>query len=119
MTRPMPGPPEYCCCRDGDQPCGLWLDGGADLYPWYPRDICPGCILHNGRSESHDKRLTTPECAAHEWQADAELERAARNLDDDYYNPHRFRLRAEYERRLDEWDTWVEFTLRPHALEEA
>ena len=74
MTRPMPGPPEYCCCRDGDQPCGLWLDGGADLYPWYPRDICPGCILHNGRSESHDKRLTTPECAAHEWQADAELE---------------------------------------------
>ena len=66
-----------------------------------------------------DKRLTDAECAAHEWQADAELERAARNLDDDYYNPHRFRLRAEYERRLDEWDTWVEFTLRPHALEES
>ena len=107
MTRPMPGPPEYWwyCTPPHGEP-GLWT---SDMDP---AEYMPFTHLQH-------KHLTHVECAAHEWQADAELERAARNLDDDYYNPHRFRLRAEYERRLDEWDTWVEFTLRPHALEEA
>lgn len=102
MTRPMPEPPT--------------CDAGA--FP-HERTAPHACLIHARNYHANSKRLTTPECAAHEWQADAELERAARNLDDDYYNPHRFRLRAEYERRLDEWDTWVEFTLRPHALEES
>ena len=104
MTRPMPGPPEHCCCRDGDQPCGLWLDGGADLYPWYPRDICPGCVLHNGRSESHDKRLTDAECAAEYWRA---------MFDAEYETPH------GYERQIVIVRTWHRFATRPHALEEA
>ena len=114
MTRPMPEPLE-CTCMSRGNACWTCLD----TIGWDPEEECPSCPVHAGPSYNETKRLTTPECAAHEWQADAELERAARNLDDDYYNPHRFRLRAEYERRLDEWDTWVEFTLRPHALEES
>ena len=107
MTRPMPGPPDWYDI-DWNPTWGMvWVKNG---------DECDETFNH---AELDKKRLTHVECAAHEWQADAELERAARNLDDDYYNPHRFRLRAEYERRLDEWDTWVEFTLHPHALEEA
>ena len=102
MTRSMPEPPAKYQLLG---PMVIVWEGGNGYY-YHP-------------SLMDDKHLTDAECAAHEWQADAELERAARNLDDDYYNPHRFRLRAEYERRLDEWDTWVEFTLRPHALEEA
>ena len=112
MTRPMPGPP------------GGFTDRARLNYALLGKQITYEQYQEFGDAltrafTARPKRLTTPECAAHEWQADAELERAAHNLDDDYYNPHRFRLRAEYERRLDEWDTWVEFTLRPHALEEA
>ena len=107
MTRPMPGPPEHCCCRDGDQPCGLWLDGGADLYPWYPRDICPGCDLHNGRSESHDKRLTDAECAAEYWRAASDFrDRLRHGRAGDDLNP-------EWGRRL----IWHRFAT--HALEES
>lgn len=111
MTRPMPGPPEHCCCRDGDQPCGLWLDGGADLYPWYPRDICPGCDLHNGRSESHDKRLTDAECAAEYWRAVAE------RLEFDADVNCGYETHDETLERFEE--TWRRFARTPHALEES
>ena len=114
MTRPMPEPPE---CECPMAPPRLWTTHYGAVDPVTMIEHNPACPVHGDLQL--DKRLTHVECAAHEWQADAELERAAHNLDDDYYNPHRFRLRAEYERRLDEWDTWVEFTLRPHALEEA
>ena len=113
MTRPMPGPPEHCCCRDGDQPCGLWLDGGADLYPWYPRDICPGCVLHNGRSAAHDKRLTAAECAAHYWQADGECLALDNALIVGWSN-HETVTNADTRA-----ETWKRFMDTTHALEEA
>lgn len=117
--RPMLGPPEHCCCRDGDQPCGLWLDGGADLYPWYPRDICPGCVLHNGRSESHAKRLTDAECAAEFWRAATVSERAlaaqAITREPGDYLPVAKGSLAAVREQL----TWHRFAIYPNAREES
>lgn len=111
MTRPMPGPPEHCCCRDGDQPCGLWLDGGADLYPWYPRDICPGCALHNGDRGSRETRLTEAECSAEYWRAFYHLTRPmAANISIS---------KSEWDSALQESSTWHRFAATPHALEES
>lgn len=106
MTRPMPGPPEHCCCRDGDQPCGLWLDGAADLYPWYPRDICPGCALHNGDRGSRETRLTEAECSAEYWRAEAEdMSPAADN---------EMITIPEFLRLTRELATWRRFSHTPH-----
>ena len=68
MTRPMPGPPECCYCRFGNATCQECETRG---YP-YPWGLCPGCDLHNGRSDSHYKRLTDAECAAEYWREQAE-----------------------------------------------
>lgn len=111
MTRPMPGPPEHCCCRDGDQPCGLWLDDGPDLYPWYPRDICPGCALHNGDRGSRETRLTEAECSAEYWRASYHL--------DIPLATRTFVLTPEWVRDLYRTTTLHRFATRPHALEES
>ena len=108
MTRPMPAPPEHCCCRDGDQPCGLWLDDGPDLYPWYPRDICPGCALHNGDRGSRETRLTEAECSAEYWRAEAEIL---------YFDPEVDHL--AWSQAVSRQEIINRIATRPHALEEA
>ena len=105
MTRPMPGPPEDCYCRDGNATCQECETRG---YP-YPWGLCPGCDLHNGRSDSHYKRLTDAECAAEYWRAASDFrDRLRHGLAGDDLNP-------EWGRRL----IWHRFAAYPHALEEA
>ena len=105
MTRPMPGPPEDCYCRFGNATCQECETRG---YP-YPWGLCPGCDLHNGRSDSHYKRLTDAECAAEYWRAASDFrDRLRHGLAGDDLNP-------EWGRRL----IWHRFATRPYALEES
>ena len=107
MTRPMPGPPEDCSCRFGNATCQECETRG---YP-YPWGLCPGCDLHNGRSDSHYKRLTDAECAAHYWQAFCYRARALSEIIN--LPPH------EARRIVKESDTWHRFDTHHHALEES
>ena len=105
MTRPMPGPPEDCYCRFGNATCQECETRG---YP-YSWGLCPGCELHNGRSDSHYKRLTDAECAAEYWRAASDFrDRLRHGLAGDDLNP-------EWGRRL----IWHRFARTPHALEES
>ena len=107
MTRPMPGPPEDCYCRFGNATCQECETRG---YP-YSWGLCPGCVLHNGRSVSHHKRLKDVECAAHYWQAFCYRARALAEIIN--LPPH------EARRIVKESDTWHRFAIYPHALEES
>ena len=100
MTRPMPGPPEDCYCRDGNATCQECETRG---YP-YSWGLCPGCELHNGRDLGAYKRLKDAECAAEYWRAMFGAE---------YETPH------GYERQIVIVRTWHRFATCPHALEEA
>lgn len=107
MTRPMPGPPEDCYCRFGNATCQECETRG---YP-YSWGLCPGCVLHNGRSVSHHKRLTDAECTAHYWQALAERLEHDADVNCGYETPDdTLEHRAE---------VWHRFAHTPHALEEA
>ena len=101
MTRTMPGPPEHCYCRDGDQPCRSCLDDGG----FYPGGVCPGCDLHNGRSESHHKHLSDAECDAEDWRA---MNNVLRYEDGD----------PGQAKAIRHADTCNRFTIHPHAFEE-
>ena len=101
MTRPMPGPPECCYCRFGNATCQECETRG---YP-YSWGLCPGCDLHNGRSESHYKRLADAECAAEYWRA---MHNVLRYEDGDPGQNVAIR-RA---------DTWHRFAAHPHYDEE-
>ena len=46
MTRPMPGPPEDCYCRDGNATCDDCETYGY-RYSW---GLCPGCHLQGVRA---------------------------------------------------------------------
>lgn len=105
MTRPMPGPPVNCYCRFGNATCQECETRG---YP-YSWGLCPGCDLHNGRSESHYKRLTDAECAAEYWRAASDFrDRLRHGRAGDDLNP-------EWGRRL----IWHRFATHSHALEES
>ena len=107
MTRPMPGPPEDCYCRFGNATCQECETRG---YP-YSWGLCPGCELHNGRDLGAYKRLKDVECAAEYWRAAYQLARPlAANT---------FVTTSEWERALQESDTWHRLSAYPHALEES
>ena len=111
MTRPMPGPPEHCYCRDGDQPCRSCLDDGG----FYPGGVCPGCYLHNGDRGPRETRLTDAECAR-EWEAfeqDASTALLLHTLGDKRVPAWRFK------RFNHGANTWRRFARTPHALEES
>ena len=111
MTRPMPGPPEHCYCRDGDQPCRSCLDDGG----FYPGGVCPGCYLHNGDRGPRETRLTDTECER-EWEAfeqDASTALLLHTLGDKRVPAWRFK------RFNHGANTWRRFATHPHALEEA
>ena len=107
MTRPMPGPPEDCYCRDGNATCDDCETYGY-RYSW---GLCPGCHLHNGRDLGAHKRLKDAECAAHYWQAFCYRARALAEIIN--LPPH------EARRIVKESDTWHRFDTHHHALEEA
>ena len=107
MTRPMPGPPEDCYCRDGNATCDDCETYGY-RYSW---GLCPGCHLHNGRDLGAHKRLKDAECAAHYWQAFCYRARALAEIIN--LPPH------EARRIVKESDTWHRFDTHRHALEEA
>ena len=107
MTRPMPGPPEDCYCRDGNATCDDCETYGY-RYSW---GLCPGCHLHNGRDLGAHKRLKDAECAAHYWQAFCYRARALAEIIN--LPPH------EARRIVKESDTWHRFGTHHHALEES
>ena len=107
MTRPMPGPPEHCYCRDGNATCDDCETYGY-RYSW---GLCPGCHLHNGRDLGAHKRLKDAECAAHYWQAFCYRARALAEIIN--LPPH------EARRIVKESDTWHRFDTHHHALEES
>ena len=107
MTRPMPGPPEDCYCRDGNATCDD-CEAYGYRYSW---GLCPGCHLHNGRDLGAHKRLKDAECAAHYWQAFCYRARALAEIIN--LPPH------EARRIVKESDTWHRFDTHRHALEEA
>ena len=107
MTRPMPGPPEDCYCRDGNATCDD-CEAYGYRYSW---GLCPGCHLHNGRDLGAHKRLKDAECAAHYWQAFCYRARALAEIIN--LPPH------EARRIVKESDTWHRFGTHHHALEEA
>ena len=107
MTRPMPGPPEDCYCRDGNATCDDCETYGY-RYSW---GLCPGCHLHNGRDLGAHKRLKDAECAAHYWQAFCYRARALAEIIN--LPPH------EARRIVKESDTWHRFDTHHHALEES
>ena len=102
VKRAMPGPPEDCYCRFGNATCQECETRG---YP-YSWGLCPGCDLHNGRSESHYKRLTDAEAAAEYWRA------CTTQALIPYNAPWRSR-QTEGQRAL----TWHRFAHTSHALE--
>lgn len=105
MTRPMPGPPEDCCCRFGNATCQECETRG---YP-YSWGLCPGCELHNGRDLGAHKRLKDAECAAEYWRASNMCWRTdALGLEDPAGTD------LEYQSY-----TWLAFATHHHALEEA
>lgn len=110
MTRPMPGPPEDCYCRDGNATCDDCETYGY-RHSW---GLCPGCELHNGRDLGAHKRLKDAECAAEYWRAEAD------KRDRSYTGPDPEFLDVE-----DSFTyaiirhTWHRFATRPHALEES
>ena len=106
MTRPMPGPPEDCYCRDGNATCQECETRG---YP-YSWGLCPGCELHNGRDLGAYKRLKDAECAAEYWRAALEATSSALNNCPEC--PGCQSMEAE---EL----TWHRFATHPHALEES
>ncbi len=105
MTRPMPGPPEDCYCRDGNATCDDCETYGY-RYSW---GLCPGCLLHNGRDLGAHKRLTDAECAAHYWQAEAYAFFLAADEDQD----------GQWIKWFDHKATWHRFSAYPHAPEES
>ena len=120
MTRPMPGPPEHCYCRDGDQPCRSCLDDGG----FYPGGVCPGCYLHNGDRGPRETRLTDAECAAEYWRALRDDEWEDYDMLDGYGPPNIDPWGKEWWPRSgianeDRLNTWRRFARTPHALEES
>ena len=107
MTRPMPGPPEDCYCRDGNATCDD-CEAYGYRYSW---GLCPGCHLHNGRDLGAHKHLKDVECAAHYWQAFCYRARALAEIIN--LPPH------EARRIVKESDTWHRFDTHHHALEES
>ena len=107
MTRPMPGPPEDCYCRDGNATCDDCETYGY-RYSW---GLCPGCHLHNGRNLGAHKRLKDAECAAEYWRASwlfASTKKPAMG----YQTPGWGRINQQL-------DIWHRFATHPHALEES
>ena len=114
MTRPMPGPPEHCYCRDGNATCQECETRG---YP-YSWGLCPGCELHNGRDLGAHKRLTDAECWNEYHHADAAWAKATvQVLMGD--RPMTDELNEGLHCQIDETGTWHRFATHPHALEEA
>ena len=107
MTRPMPGPPEDCYCRDGNATCDDCETYGY-RYSW---GLCPGCHLHNGRDLGAHKHLKDAECAAEYWRASYHL--------DIPLATRTFVLTPEWVRDLYRTTTLHRFATRPHALEES
>ena len=123
MTRPMPGPPEDCYCRDGNATCDDCETYGY-RYSW---GLCPGCELHNGRDLGAYKRLKEAECAAEFWRAYRDNEWGGHSLPDGYGLPNYY---PAVPGRPARWildpdmlegclNTWRRFAATPHALEES
>ena len=113
MTRPMPGPPEDCYCRDGNATCDDCETYGY-RYSW---GLCPGCHLHNGRDLGAHKRLKDAECAAEYWRAEAE-EADARGRSWFYEDPATVNAeRVKASLAANRARTWHRFARTPHALE--
>ena len=120
MTRPMPGPPEDCYCRDGNATCDDCETYGY-RYSW---GLCPGCELHNGRDLGAYKRLKDAECAAEYWRALRDDEWEDYDMLDGYGPPNIDPWGKEWWPRSgianeDRLNTWRRFARTPHALEEA
>ena len=110
MTRPMPGPPEDCYCRDGNATCDDCETYGY-RYSW---GLCPGCHLHNGRDLGAHKRLKDAECAAEYWRAEAdEMVHSYTWYDSEFRDEEADDAYAHIR------STWHRFARTPHALEES
>ena len=114
MTRPMPGPPEHCYCRDGDQPCRSCLSDDG----FYPGGVCPGCYLHNGDRGPRETRLTDKECWTEYHHADAAWAKAMVQVLMGH-RPMTDELNEGLHCQIEETGTWHRFATHRHALEES
>ena len=110
MTRPMPGPPEDCYCRDGNATCDD-CEAYGYRYSW---GLCPGCHLHNGRDLGAHKRLKDAECAAEFWRAEGDHCLASEGYDIDWFSGG---LLRDEDIACDVHATWHRFATHPHALD--